>query len=703
MTAFTATSMRTDHFSTHFYCAAFPRCRAFMIYACAYRLRGAIMPFSRFRLRRLVPAVVALAVFLGTFFAAQFPQVSATAAGQAASHYKFTEMPIAMPPGYHPTGTERPVNPAYQHLRAWISSVGAGIALTDVTGHGRDDGMCVVDTRTDDAVVTYAPTAPAADRFTPFVLNPAPLPVTSAMAPMGCVAGDFNGDGRTDFLVYYWGRSPILFLGRATAARPSPAAYRPAELLPGASAGGRYTGPDWNTNTVAVADFDGTGHPDLFIGNYFPDSAVLDPEGIDNVQMTSSLSDAQNGGGGYIFRWTGGSAGADPAASYQEVPGAIPYADSTGWTLAAATADLTGDGLPGLYIANDFGPDRLLSNESTPGHIKLAAAQGSRNPTTPKSFVLGRDSFKGMGVDFGDLSDNGKFDMMVSNITTPWGLQESNFAFMNQAADNARMRQDLARGYAPFTQDAAKLGLAWSGWAWDVKMGDFLNSGNLDIVQTDGFVQGATDRWAWLQELAMSNDDLLTNSADWPLVERGDDIAGHQCPAFYASVPGGGYANISKRLGLCDPTPTRGIAIADTRADGRLDFAVARQWGAPVFYANQSPDRGNYLGLELYRPAANGGVPGRGLAGTGIPAYGTTAEISFPGHTQISQLDGGSGSGGKRSFEVYFGLGTRKGPVTVRLSWRDSAGKLVQQTLRLTPGTHDLILSPGAVQEVASQ
>ena len=32
------------------------------------------------------------------------------------------------------------------------------------------------------------------------------------MAPMGCVPGDFNDDGRTDLLVYYWGRTPVLFM-----------------------------------------------------------------------------------------------------------------------------------------------------------------------------------------------------------------------------------------------------------------------------------------------------------------------------------------------------------------------------------------------------------------------------------------------------------------------------------------------------------
>ena len=103
---------------------------------------------------------------------------------------------------------------------------------------------------------------------------------------------------------------------------------------------------------------------------------------------------------------------------------------------------------------------------------------------------------------------------------------------------------------------------------------------------------------------------------------------------------------------------------------------------------------GHYLGLELYRPSTGGGKAGQGLEGAGTPAYGATVQIVTPdGHTQISQLDGGSGQGGKRSFEVYFGLGAYNGPVTVHLHWRDVAGVLRQQTIQLTPGTHTLFLT----------
>jgi hypothetical protein len=660
------------------------------------------MPVSRTRVRGLIPGLSAIALIVAMFFAVNLPVAKAAGAGQVAAQYKFDEMPIAMPPGYHPTQTIRQVNPAYQHIAAWISSVGASIALTDLDGKGLDDAMCIVDTRTNDVIVTYAPTAPPAARFTPFVLNPAPLPMDSAMAPMGCAPGDFNGDGRMDLLVYYWGRTPILFLARSNAVGLSASTYQPTELVPEVSVDGKYHGPRWNTNAVNIADFSGDGHPDILVGNYFPDSDVLDPHGQDNVQMNYSMSDAKNSGGDHVLHWFSATSGPTPTAHYVEQPDAIPYSASTGWTLAVSSADLTGDGLPDVYIANDFGPDHLLYNISTPGNIRFKEAIGQRTPITPKSFVLGRDSFKGMGVDFGDLSANGKFDMVVSNITTAYGLEESNFVWMNQAKSDAEMQQDLASGVAPFTQDAEQQGMAWTGWGWDVKMGDFLNNGNLEVVQADGFIKGKINRWPWLQEMAMTNDDVYTNPASWPLVEPGDDIAGSQTLAFYAKGSDGRYVNVGKELGLAVPTPTRGIATADTRADGALDFAVARQWGPPAFYANDAPHRGSYLGLELYRPSADGAA-GQGLEGIGSPAYGSTVQISTPGgHTQISQLDGGGGHSGKRSFEVYFGLGTYNGPVSAQLRWRDVNGQLHRQALELTPGTHSFLLNSTA-QEVPSR
>ncbi|MEY9890141.1 hypothetical protein ABIA31_003799 [Catenulispora sp. MAP5-51] len=667
------------------------------------------MAFSE-RLRRLVPGVTALILGIVMVFVSNVP-VQASGGDAVAKQFSFQEMPIAYPPGYDslPQQSVRQVNPAYYKIRSWISSVGAGVAINDLTGHGKADGMCIVDTRTDKVVVTYTPTAAAADRFTPFTLEPAPLPYdSSSMAPMGCTPGDFNGDGRMDLLVSYWGRTPVLFLAKsdtADASALSPESYKPVELVPAASPDGKYHGPQWNTNAIAVGDFAGQGHPDIIVGNYFPNSAVLDPKGQKNVQMPNSLSSANNGGGAHVLRWVSAASGTDPAASYVEDSDAIPFANSAGWTLAIASADLTGDGLPDVYIANDFGHAFVLHNVSDGKTIKFSTVFGKRTATTPKSFVMGNGSFKGMGVDFADVNDNGRFDAMVSNITTAWGLEESNFLWINQAKSGAEMKKDLDDGYAPFTQDAQQYGVAWTGWCWDTKMADFTNSGKPEILQADGFVKGDIDRWPWLQEMAMMNDDLLSNPAMWPNVGPGDDIAGDQSMAFYAPNSSGKYVNVSKQLGLAVPTPTRGIATGDTTGTGRLDFAISRQFGAPAFYANTETDLGDYLNLNLVRPsteAQTDGQTGTGLEGAGTPAYGATVTVTGGGKTQISQLDGGSGHTGKRSFDVHFGLGMYMGPVRVHLQWRDTQGLLHTQDMQLPEGSHTLMLS-GNAQEVPAK
>ncbi|MFC6882194.1 MULTISPECIES: FG-GAP repeat domain-containing protein [Actinomadura] len=647
--------------------------------------------------RKFVPGLAVIMLVTALYFVARLPTASGADRDGLAARYRFTEMPIAMPPGYRPAQTVRKVNPAYHHLRSWISAVGAAVALNDLRGTGREDGLCIVDPRTDQVVVTYAPTAAPADRFTPFTLNPAPLPMGPAIAPMGCTPGDFNGDARMDLLVNYWGRTPVLFLARSDAKTLAPGAYEPVEVVPTGSADGAYHGPKWNTNTVNVADYDGDGHPDLLIANYFPDSDVLDPNGQDNVQMNSSMSNATNGGGAHVLRWHDATSGERPTARFVEVPDAIPHKYATGWSLAASSADLTGDGKPELYVANDFGKDRLFRNVSTAGAIRFEQVTGERRPNTPKSFVLGYSSFKGMGVDFADLNHTGRFDMVVSNITTAWGLEESNFAWINQARSEAEMARKLAGGTAPFEQKAQQLGLAFSGWGWDVKADDFLNSGDLEVVQAEGFVKGKINRWPWLQEMAMTNDNLYTDPGVWPNVQPGDDIAGSQPIAFHARRPGGGsFVNITKDLGLDVPIPTRGIATADTRGTGALDFAVARQWGPPAFYANESPNRGQRLGLRLYRPAA-AGTGGDGMKAAGAPAYGATVRVrTADGRTRISRLDGGGGHSGRRGFEVGFGLGASTAPVAVDLRWRDAQGRPHQQSLQLKPGDHDLLLESTA-------
>ncbi|MFI6235585.1 CRTAC1 family protein [Micromonospora sp. NPDC050784] len=644
-------------------------------------------------LHRRLPAIVALALVALLFQLGRLPSASASELAQTASGFAFQPASIAMPGGY-PQQTVRKVNQKYQDINAWISSVGSGVAMNDLDGDGLPNDLCITDPRIDQVVVTPVP-GPGTPRYAPFALNPAPLPMSDTMAPMGCVPGDFNEDGRTDVLVYLWGRTPILYLAKAGAVGLTMNTFRPVEVLP-QSPGDRYDGPQWNTNTVAVDDFDGDGHVDIFVGNYFPHGPVLDDTKKDGVAMNHSMSQAFNGGEDYFFRCTGATAGTEPTATFELVSDVLPRAVSKGWALAAAANDVDGDLLPELYVAHDFGPDRMLYNRSTPGKIEFAPVKAVRDPLVPKSKRVGADSFKGMGVDFGDLDGDGLYDMYVSNIATTFGLEESHFAFVNSAKDQKDLRTHLDDGTAPFKDESAPLGLAWSGWGWDVKMADFNNSGDLVVAQTTGFVKGEVNRWPQLQELAMSNDNLLSNTTWWPHLRPGDDIGGSQRLHFFVKSDSGRYLDIAPRLGLDAPVPTRGIATGDADGDGRLDFAVARQWDEPVFYHNQSPNPGAFLGLRLTHPAPAGATAATGTAGS--PVVGAQVKVTTAdGRVLLGRVDGGSGHSGKRSNEVHIGLGKNvTGPVRVELNWRDRTGQPHQQELSMTPGWHSLELGAQA-------
>jgi enediyne biosynthesis protein E4 len=571
--------------------------------------------------------------------------------------------------------TERAVAPGIEHIRAWISAVGASVGLGDFDGDGVAGEACLVDPR-DDSVTVRPVLSPA--RFTPFALVAAGLVYDDATtAPMGCVPADLNEDGATDVLVYYWGRTPVAFL-RRPAIPPGPAAFVPADIAPDPR-------EIWNSTTANVFDVDGDGRLDVVVGNYFPDGArVLDPRAADDplMRMQDSMSDAANGGRNRILRLDRIDRGGPvPVPHYADDSAALTDAQANGWTLAIGAQDLDGDGLPEVYLANDFGRDFLLRNRSTPGRVKFDELRGRRGPGVPKSKALGADSFKGMGVAFTDLNADGRPDILVSNITTAYGLQESNFAFVSTGTG------PLTGDTAPYRDDSERLGLSRSGWAWDIKAADFDGDGTDEITQAVGFLSGDANRWAELQELAMANDAALRYPWAWPAFGPGDDVSGHQVNPFFVRTADGRYVDIAARLGLRNPVPSRGLAVGDLDHDGKPDLVVANQWARSQALHNTGPAR-TYLGVRpLLPPAAPGGSP--------RPAIGATVTITTAdGSTQRAQLYPANGHTGVNAPELLFGLGGRPAgePVTVTVRWRDRTGPHTT-TAQLRPGWHDLVLT----------
>ena len=321
--------------------------------------------------RRRAAYIVAVLVVAGIYGFARLPEVSRAERATMAGRFGFER--LKLPELNQSSRIARVVHPQLRRISAWISSVGAAVSLQDLDGDGLPNDVCYVDTRIDKVIVAPVPGTPAT--IAPFELTPGALPYDPmTMAPMGCLLGDFNEDGLADILVYYWGRTPILFLRRdrpssTTTAGLARESFVARELVAGEER--------WYTNAATLADIDGDGHTDLIIGNFFPDGArILDARAGGRDEMQDSMSRAQNGGRKHFFLWKAAATDAEYGVSFEEASAVLDEDVSRSWTLAIGAADLDGDLFPEIYFANDFGPDRLLHNRSTPGHLRFELLEG---------------------------------------------------------------------------------------------------------------------------------------------------------------------------------------------------------------------------------------------------------------------------------------------------------------------------------------
>ncbi len=294
-------------------------------------------------LRRRAALLVAIALVAAIYGFARLPVMPASERAELASRFHFTRLAAPEIPGSEYKYV-RQVHPSLKRISAWISSVGAGVALADLDGDGLSNDLCQVEPRTDQVIV--APVPGTGDRYKPFTLVPNPIRYDpSTMAPMGCLGADLNEDGLMDILVYYWGRTPVAFLrktGKPGVASPVQASdYLPVDIVP--------TGERWFTNALTLADLDGDGHIDIMVGNYFQDGGqILDAKAGGVEAMHNTKSKSYNGGHKHLLLWSGGTGGASPTVKFQEASRVFSDEVSRGWALGAGAADLDGDMLPEL-------------------------------------------------------------------------------------------------------------------------------------------------------------------------------------------------------------------------------------------------------------------------------------------------------------------------------------------------------------------
>lgn len=404
----------------------------------------------------------------------------------------------------------------------------------------------------------------------------------------GVVIGDFDNDGFEDVYISNVGEDVLYWnLGDGTFEDVTQAAGISNEL--------------W-ASSAAWGDLTGNGLLDLYVCNYvdydpFHPTACFDNDGKPGTCHPKDVGPVPNrcfiNQGDGTFREEADARGLNGPGSK---------------SLGVVIADLTGNGLPDVYVANDTTANHLFVNQGNGRFQEQALPLGAA--------MSGLGQFQAsMGVAFGDYDRNGRPDLYVTHFT-----KDSNTLYRNLSE----------AGFSDATREVGLHLPTMNYLGFGTVMADFTLNGREDLFVSNGHI----DDWREL------NDD------DWemaPQVFSFDGSRWHE----HSQVAGDYFQHTY--LG-------RAVATADYNKDGSLDLLVVHQNRPVGLLRNDSP-RGNWLQFEFVGTQSN------------RQGIGTEVTVLQTGEKWVSQLPGGTSYCASHQPLLVFGFGESAQPCDVEIRW----------------------------------
>lgn len=530
----------------------------------------------------------------------------------------------------------------------------------------------------------------------------------------GVAAGDLNGDGLPD-LYFTSNLGPDkLYLNRGN--------YRFEDVTERAGVGGQ---PGW-TSGVTMADVNGDGLLDIYVSTvshlelqgrnvlylnrgdgtfedatrrfglehagYSTQAAFFDYDrdgDLDMYLLNSSVHEERGPtsapvrsprhprAGDRLFRNEGDHF--TDASDRAGIHGGVE-----GYGLGVVASDFDLDGCTDLYVANDFQENDFLYRNRCDGTFVETVAS-----------AMGHTSRFSMGVDAGDIDNDGRPDLVVLDMlpdredivktSATWESAEL-LELKTRAGYHpqfARNTLQLNRGAWKFSDVGYLAGVAATDWSWGPLLADFDNDGHKDLFVTNG-IQRRPNDLDYIAHVASPAVQAqlargITRATLLSLVQRMPSV-----PIPNYAFRNNGDLTFSDKAapwGLGQPGFSSGAAYVDLNNSGALDLVVNNVNAPASIYRNRAREitGHHYLRVRLQ------GRPGGGNS-SGI---GARVVIHHGGQTQTLEQMPTRGFQSSVDHRLHFGLGAAARVDSLMVTWPDG-GTAVLTDL---PADRELTLS----------